>query len=85
MAILLEPFAVPEIYCDGIDHIENLGTNCRLVFFTLAQGGGQLERIAAVKLIRPMASLVSKRELLSLISPPLADPLALIEAMKRGH
>lgn len=49
----------PDIYADGIVHVENLGSVCRVFFYsyTAEFPGGPLERMIVAKLIRPLTSL----------------------------
>lgn len=51
--------ACADIYADGIAHVENLGSVCRVFFFTYTAefAGGPLERVIVAKLIRPLTSL----------------------------
>jgi hypothetical protein len=65
MPLLLEPYPVPDIYADGIDHIENLGNCFRMVFFTNARGSD--ERLVVAKIVRPITSLLTSTEIQKLI------------------
>ena len=65
MPLLLEPYPVPDVYADGIDHIENLGNCFRMVFFTNARSGG--ERVVVGKIVRPMTSLLTSVQIQQLI------------------
>lgn len=48
----IECAAIADVYADDIDHIEVLGENVRIVFFTWQDG----ERIVVAKIVRPRAT-----------------------------
>ena len=60
---IIEPFAVIDIYADGIDHIENLGNVMRIVYFTWQRIGSVMQRTCVAKIVRPTASLLSPKDL----------------------
>lgn len=48
----------PEFYVDDVAFVDNLGSNCRVAYFTYARNPlGVFERVVVVKIIRPKASL----------------------------
>lgn len=55
---LIEPYAVQEVYVDGIADIQDLGSCFRAVYYTLVRmDGGEMRRVVAAKIVRPKTSL----------------------------
>lgn len=56
---IIDTGMVPDTYSDGIAYVENLGTCCRVFFYTYAAPayGAPLERVIVAKIVRPIASL----------------------------
>lgn len=50
---VIEPTPIPDIYADDIAHVEIIGPNVRLTYFTWQAG----ERIVVCKLVRPISSV----------------------------
>jgi hypothetical protein len=48
----IENAPITDTYADDIDHIEILGDNVRIVFFTWEHG----ERIVVAKIVRPLST-----------------------------
>lgn len=58
---LIEMFAVPDIYADGIGSVEPLsGENFRVTYFAYqrAAGSALLTRVVCARIIRPKSSVV---------------------------
>lgn len=56
---LIELCPIMDTYTDDIGAVDNLGSCCRVTFFTWARpyGGGAPEKVVVAKIIRPLASL----------------------------
>lgn len=58
---LIEPYEVQDTYVDGIGDLENLGGCFRTVYFKYHQiEPGRWERVVAVKVVRPIRSLMRR-------------------------
>lgn len=77
---IIDTGMVPDTYSDGIAYVENLGTCCRVFFYTFAAPayGAPLERVIVAKIVRPIASLQSG--VISRLLPPATHALSM-----RGH
>lgn len=64
---ILEPYPVPDIYSDGIAHVDNLGNCFRTTYYTWSRAGGQGERVAVAKIVRPISSVLRGSQLLKMI------------------
>lgn len=61
MTGMIDTGTAPEFYVDGIGSVDDLGDNCRTIYFTFARAPGSQVylRMAAVKLVRPKSTLVA--------------------------
>jgi hypothetical protein len=82
MSLLLEPYPVPDVYADGIDHVENLGNCFRTVYYVWARDGQ--EKLIVAKLVRPITSIITPGGALNRLLD--AEPImGMIDKGKRGH
>jgi hypothetical protein len=52
---------ISDVFADGIAEIQNLGTNYRTIYFSWQRSpGGLYEKVAVMKIVRPMTSIVDK-------------------------